>query len=195
MKRARGLVELRPAASGFTRRDFCVFAAASAAGLAIAGCTGSGTPAIQTGGLTGDDDGVDAGDHTDGGAIKHDGGTATDAGAAPTCPATGATDVGAPSSFTLNTPVYNSSIKSFVVRDAGGLYAMTAICTHEGATCEVQGSEIYCPRHGAEFSFDGDVEKGPATKPLVHYSMCTLANGHVGVVTSMTVSESTRLDA
>jgi hypothetical protein len=39
------------------------------------------------------------------------------------------------------------------------------------------------------------VTMGPAVVPLVHFEMCTLSNGHVGVVTSQTVSKTQRLMA
>lgn len=110
------------------------------------------------------------------------------------CPTTGAVDVGAPSAFLLNMPVYVSTGFLFIVRDANGLYALTARCPHQGFTTKVEGAYFVCPRHGSEFSFDGAVLTGPATQPLVHYAMCTLDNGHVGVLTSQTVSDSQRLD-
>src|SRR6185503_20451327 len=49
-----------------------------------------------------------------------------------TCTTTGATDVGAASTFMTGKPVYFSQGNFFVVRDAGGLYALTARCTHQG---------------------------------------------------------------
>ena len=110
------------------------------------------------------------------------------------CPTTGALDVGAPSTFMLNMPVYFAMGFVFVVRDASGLYALTARCPHQGFTTIVEGSYIVCPRHGSEFTFDGAVVTGPAFQPLVHYAMCTLDNGHVGVLTSQTVSDSERLN-
>lgn len=109
------------------------------------------------------------------------------------CPTTGALDVGDPASFAANTPVYFADGFLFVVRDANGLYALTARCPHQGFTTRVEGMYIVCPRHGSEFSFDGAVLTGPATAPLVHYAMCTLANGHVGVLTSQTVPDTQRL--
>ena len=109
------------------------------------------------------------------------------------CPTTGALDVGAPSTFMLNVPVYFSMGFVFVVRDANGLYALTARCPHQGFTTKIEGNLFVCPRHGSEFSFDGAVLTGPATAPLVHYAMCMLDNGNVGVLTSQTVSESDRL--
>jgi len=176
MRRARGLVE-------FSRRDFCALAGS----LALAACT-QGHSGIETGPLgAGDDDGTPP-DAT----ISQD--AAVDAPPAATC-GTGAIDVGAPSSFVLNTPKYFSNGNLFVVRDSGGLYALTARCTHEGKTCSVQGQNIHCPRHNAFFTFDGAVVSGPVSQPLKHFAMCTLANGNVGVMTNQTVAAATRLDA
>ena len=108
---------------------------------------------------------------------------------------TGATDVGAPSTFMMNKPVYFSSVRVFVVRDAGGLYALTARCTHEGTTTVIQTNDFYCPNHGAMFDFTGAVTRGPAITPLQHYAMCILPNGNVGVNTSMPVDKTVRLSA
>ena len=92
-------------------------------------------------------------------------------------------------------PVYFSAGNFFVVRDAGGLYAVSARCTHEGATCVVQSSQFYCPRHAAKFDLNGGIVSGPIITALAHYAMCTLANGHVGVMTSMKVAKTDRLVA
>lgn len=178
MRRARGLVE-------FSRRDFCALAGS----LLVAGCTDGGLGAIQTGPLGAGDDAppVDA----PGG--PGDAGTA-DAMMGAVCTGT-PLDVGAPSAFALNTPVYFATGKFFVVRDAGGVYAVSASCTHEGVTCAVSGTNIRCPRHNAKFTFNGAIVSGPVNKPLVHYSMCTMPNGHLGVTTSSQVPASTRLAA
>jgi cytochrome b6-f complex iron-sulfur subunit len=111
-----------------------------------------------------------------------------------TCPTTGATDVGAASTFMTGKPVYFQSGNFFVVRDAQGLYALTAACTHQGVTVVVEGAEFLCPAHQSTFSFDGTVTNGPAATPLVHYAMCTTGSGHVGVQTSMTVATNVRLN-
>ena len=109
------------------------------------------------------------------------------------CPTTGALDVGAPSTFMVGMPVYFASAFVFVVRDASGLYALTARCSHQGFTTNVQGMYFVCPRHGSEFTFNGAVVTGPAFSPLVHYAMCTLPSGNVGVLTSQVVADSDRL--
>ena len=175
-----------------SRREVCT-AFASCVGLAlVSSCTDGSTGAVQTGGLNGPDGtetGMpDAGTH---GVDAH----MVDAGPMATCPTSGATPVGPASMFTANTPVYFAGGNFFVVRDSGGLYALTARCTHEGATCRVDSGVIYCPRHGAEFTFNGAVISGPVVTGLVHYAMCTLANGQVAVITSQHVSNSQRLMA
>lgn len=179
MRRARGLVAI-------SRRDFC---RAAAIGLAVVGCTDGTIGVIHTGPLGGGDD-----------TAPPDGTTPVDGppppppdGPAATCVG-GELDVGAPGSFVLDTPVYVSASRLFVVRDSGGLYALTARCTHEGVTCNVSSGRFKCPRHGALFTFDGAIISGPVITPLKHYAMCTLANGNVAVNTAMTVSASTRLN-
>ena len=151
----------------FTRREVCGGLAACIGAIVVSGCGGdSGTA-------------PDASPDSNGGGM---------------CGATG-TDVGAPSTFTLNKPVYFASKNIFVVRDTGGLYALTARCTHQGVTVVAETTDFFCPGHGATFNFNGDVTQGPANAPLQHYAMCTLPNGHVGVDTSMTVAKTVRLNA
>jgi nitrite reductase/ring-hydroxylating ferredoxin subunit len=151
-------------------------------------CTDGNVPIVQTGALGpgNGDDGPDAPPGQDAS------GPPTDAVNANMCVGA-ATDVGPASSFTTGSPMYFSTGKFFVVRDSGGLYAITAKCTHEGATCIVQSGEFYCPRHGAEFTFNGDIIGGPVFNPLIHYGMCVMSNGNVGVQTSMTVAKTVRL--
>jgi nitrite reductase/ring-hydroxylating ferredoxin subunit len=111
-----------------------------------------------------------------------------------TCTTTGATDVGAPSTFMTGQPVYFSQGNFFVVRDAGGLYALTARCTHQGGTVRVSGTQFRCPLHGATYNFDGEVTGPPAPLPLKHLAMCMTASGNVGVQPSMPVAENVRLN-
>ncbi len=171
MKRSDGLYDI-------SRRGFVALAGAGGLGLVV-GCgssDGSGSPDADMG--------------------------QPDAPMNGAC-STGGTDVGAASTFTMGVPVLIAAKRLWIVRDAGGLYAMSAACTHEGvttcigtaSTCSSSGTQLYCPRHGAGFSFTGTVLRGPASQPLAHYAMCTLANGNVGVLTTMTVPATTRLNA
>ena len=184
------------------RRGFCQLAMACAAGLAWSACTDGGL-VIQTGAIGDEPDArppgspdaspnhtIDARTVTTHDAAEHPP-DATEV--ASSCTGT-PQDCGAPSSITTSTPTLFSN-KFFVCRDANGIFAVTAKCTHQGATMEVSGSEFYCPRHGAEFTFAGAVISGPTNTALAHYSVCLLPNGHVGVDTSTKVAASTRLDA
>lgn len=209
MKRAAELVE-------FSRRDFC--ALAGCVGLVVAGCKDGGVPVVQTGPLgdspdapeadppdapqdspdarPGDPDArpmPDAKPGTPDAKPMPDAASPPDAGGGPTCTGT-ATDCGPASSFVSGSPKkINSTF--YVVRDSGGLYAVSAKCTHEGAVNNVSGGIFLCPRHGAEFTFNGDIISGPVFIGLVHYAMCIMSNGNVGVMSSQQVSQSQRLNA
>jgi len=184
MRRAEGL-------RAISRRDFC----ALAGGLALAACTDGSTGVIHTGSLGGgdDDNGPDANKPPPDGSLTD--GMTPDGSVAGACMGA-ATDIGkTPAQIAQGSPFYYSGSKMFIARDAGGLYALTARCTHEGATCVVNSGDFYCPRHGAQFTFNGAVISGPVVNPLAHYGLCILPNGNLGIQTSMTVSASTRLVA
>lgn len=61
-------------------------------------------------------------------------------------------------------------------RDAGGFYALTAICTHEGCLVEVDGAQttcpgtgpLVCPCHCARYDADGRALAGPTVFPLAN---------------------------
>lgn len=168
MKRSDGLYDI-------SRRTFVTLAGAGGLGL-VAAC--SSTPASD----------VDASPMSADAPI---GGGCSTAGV----------DVGAASTYMMNVPVLTKRL--VVVRDANGFYAMSAACTHQGqlvcigttTACTSTGTDLYCTRHGAAFSFTGAVVRGPASTPLPHYAMCTLANGNLGVLTTMTVPATTRFQA
>ena len=180
-----------PGLSVLSRRE--ILAAAGCAGLAGltfgVGCSDGQTGVVQTGGLGG----PDGGGH-DGQLPPFDAPANADAAIAMLCSGA-ATDVGPASTFVVNSPKYFSAGNFFVARDAGGLYALTAKCTHDGVTCVVSGTRLFCPRHGALFTFNGAVISGPVFVPLKHYSMCNLSNGHVAVQTNTVVTATARLVA
>jgi Rieske Fe-S protein len=84
-------------------------------------------------------------------------------------------------------------------RDPGGLYAMTAICTHQGCNMESNGSinpqGIHCGCHGSAFDTNGNVVQGPASAPLTHFSVSVDAAGAITIHASNPVSESQRTPA
>jgi cytochrome b6-f complex iron-sulfur subunit len=86
-----------------------------------------------------------------------------------------------------------------VARDAGGVYAMSAVCTHAGCLLDESSQTIAaglsCPCHGSTFDGDGNVTRGPARVPLQHYAVTIASDGSVTVDGNQPVSASTRTSA
>lgn len=110
--------------------------------------------------------------------------------AGPSC--SGTVSGGAASAITASSPKYISSKGIFVCRDSGGIYAMSAKCTHSGCTLTHETTQFYCNCHGATFDLNGQNPTSPAYSPLKHYATCIDSSGNVQVNTGMTVSASTR---
>jgi Rieske Fe-S protein len=72
-----------------------------------------------------------------------------------------------------------------VGRDSAGIYAMSAICTHQGCVVEDSAGTIaaglYCPCHGSSFDGNGGVTHGPARQALQHYQVTIAADGSITV--------------
>ena len=60
-----------------------------------------------------------------------------------------------------------------VVRDADGVRAFSAVCTHQGClVAGVQDGSIACPCHGSVFdAATGEVTQGPATQALAEVAV------------------------
>lgn len=63
--------------------------------------------------------------------------------------------------------------KILLVRAASSYSALSATCTHRGCDVDygVTSHRIVCPCHGSEFDLEGRNLKGPAARPLRHYSV------------------------
>lgn len=81
-------------------------------------------------------------------------------------------------------------------RDAGGLYAMTATCTHNQCDLTNYGtfsaSGISCGCHGSMFSPTGQAIHGPAIDPLKHFKVTVGADGIIAIDTATVVDASER---
>jgi len=72
--------------------------------------------------------------------------------------------------------VKNSAVGNVVVvgtSQTANLIAVDPTCTHRGCTVAWKRDikKFACPCHSSEFGVDGQVQKGPATKPLKTYAV------------------------
>jgi Rieske Fe-S protein len=114
----------------------------------------------------------------------------------PSCPVGTKLNVGPASAFMVDKVKSFACAHLFVLRDAGGIYAMTSICTHEG--CDVKFApnthDFECPCHLSVFDFNGAVTQTPAKLPLIHYACSLDQDGNVIVDLGMSnIDPSTRL--
>ncbi len=108
-----------------------------------------------------------------------------------------------PVRFTLKSPIEYAvgsvtgvpEARAYILRDAKGLYAISAVCTHLGCTVNKNGENYECPCHGSRFNNGGYVLKGPAQFPLERLELSLSDDGKVVVDTSKKVEVDVRLVA
>ena len=81
-------------------------------------------------------------------------------------------------------------------RDADGLYAMSAACTHAGSMVSVVSAggveELSCPCHGSLFDANGEVTRGPARAPLPHFQVDVASDGSITIQGGIPVAADAR---
>jgi cytochrome b6-f complex iron-sulfur subunit len=82
---------------------------------------------------------------------------------------------------------------ALIGRDEGGLFALSATCTHLGCTVGRSGEELACPCHGSRFTTDGTNLAGPAVRPLPYLALALNSDGLVEVNLDQPVDASARL--
>jgi Rieske Fe-S protein len=96
--------------------------------------------------------------------------------------------LGRPEEIPVGTLLALPDQRLYVMHDAQGFFAMTAVCTHLGCLTryEKEQGRIFCPCHGSRFQMDGHVAVGPAPRPLPRLAL-TLEDGVLVVDASQTV--------
>jgi nitrite reductase/ring-hydroxylating ferredoxin subunit len=79
-----------------------------------------------------------------------------------------------------------------VARDSGGLYAMSAVCTHAGCPTRESNGQLFCPCHGSLFDRNGNVTRGPARQALPHFQVEVGPDGSLTVQASTVVAADAR---
>jgi cytochrome b6-f complex iron-sulfur subunit len=79
--------------------------------------------------------------------------------------------------------------KAYVVGGSGGVYALSAVCTHLGCITRyvLDENAIACPCHGSRFDLEGNVTHGPAPRPLPWLAVEVDAAGNLVVDTSVVI--------
>jgi len=81
--------------------------------------------------------------------------------------------IGLPEDYALDSVTYLAGQHVYIIRDATGFTALSAICTHLGCITQwnPDSEQIACPCHGSRFRKDGTVAHGPAPRPLEHFAL------------------------
>jgi cytochrome b6-f complex iron-sulfur subunit len=83
----------------------------------------------------------------------------------------------------------NKQQKAYVLGASGGVYALSAVCTHLGCITRFLSDErcIACPCHGSRFDLEGNVTHGPAPRSLPWIEVSVDPGGTLIVDTSVVV--------
>ncbi len=96
---------------------------------------------------------------------------------------------GNPADYPEGTVRFNKERKAYVIGAHGGVYALSAVCTHLGCITRFLSDQnvIACPCHGSRFDLEGNVVEGPAPRPLPWLDVEAQASGVLVVDTAIVV--------
>ena len=84
---------------------------------------------------------------------------------------------------------FNKEQKTYIIGAPGGVYALSAVCTHLGCITRFRSDEnvIACPCHGSRFDLEGNVVHGPAPRALPWLEVRIEPSGVLVVDTSIVI--------
>jgi len=92
---------------------------------------------------------------------------------------------GPPSEFAVGAvdERFKAAYGVWIVREPGGFYALSTVCTHLGCTPNwLQADEKFkCPCHGSGFVRSGVNVEGPAPRPLERYKITLAEDGQIQI--------------
>ncbi len=96
---------------------------------------------------------------------------------------------GTPLDYSDGVVRFEKDKKAYVIGTSGGVYALSAVCTHLGCIARYKSDEkvIACPCHGSRFDLEGTVIHGPAPRPLPWLDVSEDAQGNLVVDTSIVI--------
>lgn len=90
---------------------------------------------------------------------------------------------GFPADFTVGSvdERFKASFGTWIVREPGGFYALSTVCTHLGCTPNWLSADekFKCPCHGSGFVITGINVEGPAPRPLERYKITLAEDGQI----------------
>ena len=103
--------------------------------------------------------------------------------------------IGPPDTFETGSVTHLPHLNAWIFRDAGGIYAVSTICTHLGCLAARDGESgaFTCPCHGSVFKPDGKVVAGPAPSGLNWLQLSIAPDGKIVLDRQRTVASGTRL--
>ena len=101
-------------------------------------------------------------------------------------------DIGVAEDYPVGTIKPWPAEKIIIFSDKDGIYAISTRCTHLGCTLKFNNNKATCPCHGAMFTMDGIVLKGPAKQNLPWFEIQQGQAGHLYVDKSKTVPAGTK---
>ena len=100
--------------------------------------------------------------------------------------------IGQPEEYPVGSERQLEKENVYVFRDADGVYAISAVCTHLGCTVSRSATGFDCPCHGSKFDPKGKVKGGPAPRSLPWLEVSRAADGQLVVLAENEVPEGTR---
>ncbi|MFZ5475910.1 MAG: ubiquinol-cytochrome c reductase iron-sulfur subunit [Myxococcota bacterium] len=103
--------------------------------------------------------------------------------------------LGDPARFAAGATEFVDAANVFVMRDASGVRALSATCTHLGCTVRENPEKdgFTCPCHGSRYDREGRVLGGPAPDPLAFHALEIDPRGRLVVDLARAVGEDERL--
>ena len=89
--------------------------------------------------------------------------------------------IGTAGDFPIDTYQLIAEKNVFILRDRGGIRALSAICTHLGCIVTQITGGFSCPCHGSKFAINGDVMSGPAPRGLDWLKVSLAPDGQLTV--------------
>jgi cytochrome b6-f complex iron-sulfur subunit len=96
---------------------------------------------------------------------------------------------GLPIDYPEGTVRFDREHRAYVIGTQGGVFALSAVCTHLGCITRFHADEraIACPCHGSRYDLEGNVTQGPAPRSLPWIEVSTDASGTLVVDTAVVV--------